>query len=52
MIEGVQYNTTLEITGAIKATSQQNFYSELGLESLRFRRLFRRLCAFYKVKIT
>ena len=52
MIEGVQYNTAFAITGAIKGTSQQKFYNELGLESLPFRRWFRRLCAFYKVKIT
>ena len=52
MIERVQYNAALAITGAIKGTSQQKIYSELGLESLHFRRWFRRLCDFYKIKIT
>ena len=52
MTERVQYNAALAITCAIKGTSQQKIYNELGLESLRFRRWFRRLCAFYKIKIT
>ena len=50
MIESVQYNAALAITGAIKGTSQQKIYNELGFESLRFRRWFRRLFAFYKIK--
>ena len=52
MIERVQYNAALVITGTIKGTSQQKIYNELGLGSLHFIRLFRRLCAFYKIKIT
>ena len=52
MIARVQYNAALAITGAIKGTSQQKIYNELGFESLRFRRWFRRLCAFYKIKTT
>ena len=52
MIERVQYNAALAITGAIKGTSQQKIYNELGFESLCFRRWFRRLCAFYKTKTT
>ena len=51
MIERVQCNAALAITG-IKGTSQQKIYNELGLESLRFRRCFRRLCAFYKKNYT
>ena len=51
-IERVQYNAALAITGAIKGTSQQKIYQELGFESLRFRRWFRRLCVFYKIKST
>ena len=46
MIERVQYNAALAITGAIKRTSQFKIYKELGLESLKFRRWFRRLCFF------
>ena len=45
-----QSNTAL--TGAIKGTSQLKIYNELGFESLKFRRWFRRLCVFYKIKIT
>ena len=52
MIERVQYNSALAITGAIKGTSQQKIYNELGFESLRFRRWFRHLCVFYKIKTT
>ena len=52
MIERVQYNAALTITGGIKGTCQQKIYNELGLGSLHFRRWFRRLCAFYKIKIT
>ena len=49
-IEAVQYNAALAITSAIKGTSTTNFYKESGIESLSFRRWFRRLCTFYKIK--
>ena len=52
MIERVQYNAAIAITGAIKGTSKLKIYKELGLESLRFRRWFRRLCFFYKLRST
>ena len=48
-IESVQYNAALAITGAIKSTSQIKFYNRLGLEPLKFRRWFRRLCLFFKI---
>ena len=51
-IETVQYNAVLAITGAIQGTSQIKLYNELGLESLEFRRWFRRLCLLYKIKKT
>ena len=41
----------LAITRAIRGTSQTKLYKELGLESLRFRRWFRWLCTFFKIKI-
>ena len=50
-IERIQYNAALAITGAIRGTSQIKLYKELGLESLWFRRWFRRLCTFLKTKI-
>ena len=42
----------MAITGAIKGTSKLNIYNELGTESLKFRRWFRRLCVFFKIKTT
>ena len=51
-IETVQYNAALAVTGAIKGTSQIKLYNELGLESREFRRWFRKLCLFYKIKKT
>ena len=52
MIERVQYNAALAITGAIKGTSQLKIYKEFGLESLKFRRWFTRLRFFYKLRST
>ena len=51
-IERIQYNAALVITGAIKRTYQSRLYNELSLESLKFRRWFRKLCTFYKIKTT
>ena len=49
-LESYQYNAALAITGAIRGTSQTKIYKELGLESLKFRRYFRRLCTFFKIQ--
>ena len=49
-LESYQYNAGLAITGAIRGTSQTKLYNELGLESLKFRRYFRRLCTFFKIQ--
>ena len=49
-IERIQYNAALAITGAIKGTSQSKLYCKLGFESLKFRRWFRKLCTFFKLK--
>ena len=49
-MESVQYRAALEITGAIKGT-QLKPYKELGLETLKFRWCWRRLCMFYKFKM-
>ena len=49
-LETVQYNAALAITGSIQGTSKVKLYKELGLESLKSRRWFRRLCCFYKIK--
>ena len=49
-INRIQYNTALATTGAVKGTSQSKLYNEPGFESLKFRRWFRKLCTFYKIK--
>ena len=36
-IDSVQYNATLAINGAIRGTSKEKLYQELGLESLKDR---------------
>ena len=50
MIESVQYNAALAITGAIRGTSREKLYQELGFESLHDRRWFRKLCFYYKIR--
>ena len=47
-IESLQYNAALAITGAIKGSSQEKLYQELGFESLKDRRWMRKLCYLYK----
>ena len=48
-LESFQYNACLALTGAIRGTSKEKIYQELGLESLRYRRWYRKLCLFYKI---
>ena len=38
------------VTGAIKGTSQNTFYSEIGLESFKFKCWFRKLYISYRIK--
>ena len=45
-LESVQYDTTL----AIRGSSREKFYQELGLETLKSRRWYRKLCLFFKLK--
>ena len=49
-VESVQYNAALTITGAIRGSSREKLYQELGLESLKSRRWYRKLCLFFKLK--
>ena len=44
-----QYNVCLTITGAIRVTSKERLYQELGFESLQLRLWFRKLRFFYKI---
>ena len=48
-MESIQYNTCLTITGAIRGTSGEKIYQELGIESLQLHRWYRKLCLFYQV---
>ena len=48
-VEKVQYNAALAITGAIRGTSRERIYNELGLESLADRRWYRKMTFFYKI---
>ena len=48
-LESIQYNASLAITGAIRGTSKEKLYQELGFESLQQRRWFRKLCTFYRI---
>ena len=43
-LETVQYKIALAITGAIQGSSRGKIYQELGLESLKSRRWYKRLC--------
>ena len=49
-VESYQYNVALAIRAAITGASQTKIYKILGLESLKFRRYFRRLCTFFKIQ--
>ena len=48
-LKSIQYNACLAITGAIRGTSTEKLYQKLGLESLQFRRWYRKLGMFYKI---
>ena len=48
-LESLQYNAALAITGAIRGSSKEKLYQELGLESLKDRRWIRKLCYLYKI---
>ena len=49
-IESIQCQAALAITGAIHGTSQTKLYKELGVESMKLRQWFRRLCYFFKIQ--
>ena len=48
-LEPVQYKAALVITGVIQSTSHEKIIQELGLESLKSRRWFKRLCCMFKI---
>ena len=48
-VELFQYKVVLVITGAIKGTSKEKLFNELGLEYLKDRRWMESLCFFHKI---
>ena len=48
-LESVQYRAAIAITGAIQGTSCDKIYKELGLEPLKARRWYKRLCCMFKI---
>ena len=48
-VESIQYNAAVAIAGAIRETSKEKLFEELGLESLQHRQWYRKLCCFYKI---
>ena len=48
-IESIQYNAALAITAAIRGTSKENIYQELGFKSLQQRLWYRKLCCLFKI---
>ena len=48
-LESIQYNAALAVTGAIKGTSKEKLYNEIGLDYLKDRRWMRKLCLFHKI---
>ena len=47
-LELLQYNACLAITGAIRGTWKEKLYEELGLESIKLRRWYRKTSCFYE----
>ena len=48
-LESIHSNAALDLTEAIRGSSREKLYQELGLESLQLRRWYRKLCCFYKI---
>ena len=48
-VESVQYKVALEITGAIKGCSREKIYQELGFESLKSLRRYKRLSCMFNI---
>ena len=48
-LESIQYNACLALSGATRGSPREKLYHELGLESLQYRRWYRKLCLFYKI---
>ena len=49
-LESLQYSAGIAIPGAIRETSFENLFQELGLEILKSRRWLRKSYLFYTIK--
>ena len=47
-IESIQYNAALAITGAVRGTSREKLYQELGVESFQQRHRYKKIVAYSK----
>ena len=48
-METIQCNAALSTTSAIRDSSREKLYYELGSETLHQRRWYRKICCFYKI---
>ena len=48
-LDSIQFNAALAIAGAIRGSSKEKLYDELGVETLEKRRWYRKLCYFFKI---
>ena len=48
-LESIQYNAALAITGAIRVSSKEKNYQELGFESLHQQQWYRKVRFFFKI---
>ena len=48
-LESIQYDAAFALTRAIRGSSREKLYQEVGLESLQLGRWYRKLCCFYKI---
>ena len=48
-LDSIQYNACLALSGAIRGSSREKRFYELGLESLQYWHWYRKLCLFYKI---
>ena len=48
-MESIQYNAELATIGTIRGISREKNYQELGLDSLRKIRWYRKFCCFFKI---
>ena len=48
-LESIWYNACLALSGAIRGSSREKLYHQLGLEFLQRQHWYKKLCLFYKI---